>query len=339
MIGAILGCGSSGQAYLAACVELEGLNKIFVFDESANFEINKFTKNSHHTAKIERLKDETFSLVSTCDFVIVSLPNSLHELYVTRIRELSNTNILCEKPFGTGLESSRRLSKMMRKLDVIGFNYRFNPITEKVMRLINNSPLGQMRSFNARFLKSSWKLQNKTGWRRGADEELSGGATNDLSIHFLNLFEYLSGEELNVSSFTGRRYFAKKTVDASSTDDTGWLSGKSCAGTIVNIEASKCCSESDTVVDMTIMFDFGYIKANFSTGKIELKLAGESVLDVSVDFDSTFKNKAGEVSGWNESFYYLLKEWSGLICGKNLSSERLSFAESAIRYQSVLDRF
>jgi xylose dehydrogenase (NAD/NADP) len=142
------------------------------------------------------------------DAVYIPLPNSLHREWTIRAAE-KGKHILCEKPLAMNaaecLEMEAAASQYGVKL-MEAFMYRFHPRTEKVLEMVRNGVLGDLRLIHSAFTFRVTRPENIR-----LNPELGGGALMDVGCYCVNICRTAAGAEpIEVQSFAS---WGKSGVD------------------------------------------------------------------------------------------------------------------------------
>jgi len=159
-------------------------NKIIPAINSLDF-ISIDSIGSRITSKAEKWAKEigcnTFGnyedvISSDIDCVYISLPDGLHEEWSIKAAE-AGLHVLCEKSSTTTYDSAKRMidasnSANTRILEC--FSFRFHPQHSKVLELIQNNEVGQIKNFVGNFGYPKPDINNIR-----LKKELGGGILND----------------------------------------------------------------------------------------------------------------------------------------------------------------
>ena len=130
------------------------------------------------------------------DAIYVSLPNSLHVEWSIRALE-AGKHVLCEKPL------DRRPAEVERAFDAAeragrilmeGFMYRHHPQTRRVVELVDEGAIGELRLVRSAFSFSLTDLGNVR-----MRPELDGGALMDAGCYCVSGSRLLAGEPEHVA--------------------------------------------------------------------------------------------------------------------------------------------
>ncbi|MFZ3067010.1 MAG: Gfo/Idh/MocA family oxidoreductase [Gammaproteobacteria bacterium] len=123
------------------------------------------------------------------DAIYIGLPNHLHKEWIMRAA-VAGKHILCEKPFVTSLEEAQEAFAVVKKANVFcleALMYRHHPVTLKLIELIKNKALGEIKRFNAIYTADIAALANTT----------AGGSILNLGCYPVSLIRLLAGSAHN----------------------------------------------------------------------------------------------------------------------------------------------
>lgn len=126
------------------------------------------------------------------DAIYNPLPNNLHAEWTIRALEAGKP-VLCEKPFTATAAEAEQVAEVSRHTGVLvceAFMYRFHPMYDRLVELINAGEIGEVVSIHAKF---GFALENKLDIRKQA--ELAGGSLMDVGCYCVNFARRIAGEE------------------------------------------------------------------------------------------------------------------------------------------------
>lgn len=136
------------------------------------------------------------------DAVIISTPTDTHGKIALDCLE-NKTNILIEKPVARNLKEAKEISnaaKKVKKIAMVGMNYRFRPDIMLIRSIVNSGELGDIFYINCSWLRKKSSLQK---WFM--NKNLSGGGVIiDLGIVILDLALWMLGD--NIYSVSVQKY-------------------------------------------------------------------------------------------------------------------------------------
>jgi D-xylose 1-dehydrogenase (NADP+, D-xylono-1,5-lactone-forming) len=125
------------------------------------------------------------------DAVYIALPNALHVEWAVRALE-AGKHVLSEKPLTRDPREAERAFDAAERAGRIlmeGFMYRHHPQTKRLVQLVRDGELGELRLVRSHF---SFTLDRPRDVRW--DRDLGGGSLLDLGCYCTNLMRTLAGE-------------------------------------------------------------------------------------------------------------------------------------------------
>ena len=125
------------------------------------------------------------------DAVYIALPNALHVEWAVRALE-AGKHVLSEKPLTRDPREAERAFDAAERAGRIlmeGFMYRHHPQTKRLVQLVRDGELGELRLVRSHF---SFTLNRPRDVRW--DRDLGGGSLLDLGCYCTNLMRTLAGE-------------------------------------------------------------------------------------------------------------------------------------------------
>jgi D-xylose 1-dehydrogenase (NADP+, D-xylono-1,5-lactone-forming) len=129
------------------------------------------------------------------DAVYISLPNTMHREWSIRAVE-AGKHVICEKPFSrrvSDVEAAFDAAKHAGRFLTEAFMYRHNPQTKRVVELIGEGAIGELRVIRSTF---SYSLYETDNIRLRTDVE--GGSLMDVGCYCISGSRLLGGEPENV---------------------------------------------------------------------------------------------------------------------------------------------
>jgi len=126
------------------------------------------------------------------DAVYIPLPNSLHREWVIRAAH-AGKHILCEKPLGLTAAECHEMSAAAATNNVTfmeAFMYRFHPRTERVLEMVKDGVVGELKMIRSVF---TFRLTNADNIRLQPD--LGGGSLMDVGCYCINVSRTMVGQE------------------------------------------------------------------------------------------------------------------------------------------------
>ena len=127
------------------------------------------------------------------DAVLVALPNEFHAV-VAAAAVSSGRHVYLEKPVGItrdDLEKLRRAAATEDVVMMVGFNYRYHPLTRQLQDLVRGGAVGRVVAARSTFGIAG---RNMPAWKRARHS--GGGALLDLASHHFDLIEFIVGRPI-----------------------------------------------------------------------------------------------------------------------------------------------
>ena len=213
----VIGWGFMGKTHTQA------LRSIPLFYPGAGFEIAlrcvcaRHPENAREGARaagFEHATDDYRRLLARDDIDVVSIctPNDQHEaMAVAALR--AGKHVMIDKPLAVTVEGAERIAAEAARSGAftrVMFNSRFLPATLRARQLVDEGRIGNVLTFNARYLHSgSIDPDKPIGWKQQAQ----GGVLLDLGSHALDLLTWLAGYPRRVFGSTFTLYGDRPTRD------------------------------------------------------------------------------------------------------------------------------
>lgn len=126
------------------------------------------------------------------DAVYIPLPNSLHREWTIKAAE-AGKHVLCEKPLGMTENECREMSAAAEENGVRfmeAFMYRFHPRTERILEMLQNGTIGDLKMIHSTFTFRLTRPDN-IRWL----PEFGGGALMDVGSYCINASRTMAGAE------------------------------------------------------------------------------------------------------------------------------------------------
>ena len=188
---ALVGCGSLGRlVHLPILASLPGTRLVAVADPDAR----ALASAEQAAPSAARFSDHRELLTrGDVDAVVVALPTALHASAGIDVLA-AGKHLYLEKPIAATMPDGERLVDCWRasgRIAVVGFNYRFHPLYQRLRTLLRDGAIGSIVAMRTVFAAPTdtlptWKTRRDTG----------GGALLDLGIHHIDLTRFLLGREI-----------------------------------------------------------------------------------------------------------------------------------------------
>ena len=149
------------------------------------------------------------------DIVYIASPVFAH-LEQVRLCAKYHKDVFCEKPLGLSVEEAEEMVRVCREAGIhagAAFMMRFGTLHMQLRSMIKAGSFGKIIS--ARAQQVFWYPENPKAWRQ-VKALGGGGALMDVSVHNIDLIEYLVGSRTaSVTGFTETRTFSYDSDDTS----------------------------------------------------------------------------------------------------------------------------
>lgn len=179
--------------------------------------------------------------------VNITTPNNLH-LDIVKAAAAAGKHIMCEKPVGRYPQETAEIVALAREAGVltfVGLNYRWVPLIQHLVKLIQDGQLGDLTHFRGRFF--SMYGSNPYGlmsWR--FDKDIAGlGAMGDIMAHTADMAIFIAGPIRRVLS-TAHTFIKERPLPipgkgthysvGSPDDPTGTVTNEDYVGALVEFE-------------------------------------------------------------------------------------------------------
>ena len=205
---ALIGVGKMGMSHLAIANQTPGIEVVAVCDTSKIL-LRFIDKNmSFKTYTDYKKMIEEIDL----DGIMVLVPNAFH-FDIAKYCIEKEINLFVEKPFTLTYKDSKTLVDLAQAHNIkgqVGYVNRFNPIFEKVKKLLDNNVIGDISNYINRMTGGVILKENK-GWRN--DYSKGGGCLFDYGPHCFDLSTYFFGTDVKVESSVLKKVFSTSVDD------------------------------------------------------------------------------------------------------------------------------
>jgi len=206
---ALIGIGKMGMSHLAIANMTPGIEVEAICDTSKPLLrfIEKNTKFAGYT-DYKKMIDEV-----ALDGIMVLVPNAFHFDLAKYCIE-KGIDLFVEKPFTLGYTDSKILVDLANDKNVkgqVGYVNRFNPIFQRVKKLLESNVIGEVNNYVNRMTGGVILKENNKGWRN--DYNKGGGCLFDYGPHCFDLSTYLFGTNVKVQSSVLKRVFSTAVDD------------------------------------------------------------------------------------------------------------------------------
>jgi UDP-N-acetyl-2-amino-2-deoxyglucuronate dehydrogenase len=203
---AIVGCGGMAQHYLTVYRDLDWVHVTACID--TNPEVAKRAAQMLRAALATT--DLKAALSPSNDAVIINTPNHFHREQAIAAME-AGKHVLLQKPVSASLADAEAIAQVASRSNVISglyMSYFDQPLVHDIRDLVRSGIIGDPVHFYGRLMHkggltlSAQALSGNRSWRASV-EETGGGCFIQLAVHYLRLFQWMSGcHVVNVTAIT-----------------------------------------------------------------------------------------------------------------------------------------
>lgn len=206
---ALIGIGKMGLSHLAIANQTPGIEVSAICDTSKQLmrAIEKNTKFVCYTDSEKMIREIPL------DGVMILVPNLYHFDLVKCCLE-KGIHVFVEKPFTLSYKDSKYLvdlAKMKNVKGQVGYVNRFNPVFQRVKKLLDQNVIGEVSNYDNRMTGGVILKDGGKGWRN--DYTKGGGCLFDYGPHCFDLSTYFFGTDVQVKSSVLKRIFSSSVDD------------------------------------------------------------------------------------------------------------------------------
>ena len=266
----VIGWGFMGKTHTQA------LRSIALYYPGIDFEVSLKCVCARHLEKareaarlagFESYTDDYRELLARPDIQVVSIctPNDQHEeMAIAAIR--AGKHVYIDKPLAVTGDSADRIARATAQSGVFTrmvFNNRYSPAMLRARQLVDEGRIGEVLTFNARYLHSGSIDPNKPiGWK----QQMQGGVLLDLGSHALDLLTWLIGYPARVFCKTHTLYGDRPTREGSRetalSEDHVAMILEMKNGAVGCVEASKIATGSNDELTIEVRGTKGALRWN-----------------------------------------------------------------------------
>ncbi|HEV2447091.1 MAG TPA: Gfo/Idh/MocA family oxidoreductase, partial [Candidatus Sulfopaludibacter sp.] len=192
---AMVGCGGMAAHYLAVYHDLDWVRAVSCVDTNAD--------NAWRAAEIlgcPAASDFSAALAPEVDVVVISTPNSAHRVQAVAAIE-AGKHVLLQKPVAATLADAKAIAAAaVQSNRTVGLymSYFDQPLIHDLRDMVRAGWLGGLVHGYARLMHkggmmwSNEALAGRPTWR-GTLEGTGGGCFIQLAVHYIHIFEWISG--------------------------------------------------------------------------------------------------------------------------------------------------
>lgn len=206
---ALIGIGKMGISHLAIANQTPGIEVKAICDTSKpvlRF-LEKNTKFKGYTDYKKMIKEIPL------DGIMILVPNAFHFDLVKYCIE-KGIHVFVEKPLTLSYKESNLLNELADRHNVkgqVGYVNRFNPIFQRVKKLLNENVIGEISNYINSMTGGVILKKNSKGWRN--DYGKGGGCLFDYGPHCFDLSTYFFGTNVEVQSAMLKKVFSTEVDD------------------------------------------------------------------------------------------------------------------------------
>lgn len=147
------------------------------------------------------------------DAVFIATPSKYHAEMVRAALD-ANLHVFCEKPFCLDAAEGQKLAALAeskKRVNQVGYHYRFVGVFHELKRLIEANVLGQIHHIRAEAYGPVVLRPKGSTWRASKVE--GGGCLYDYACHAIDLVQYFVGRPEQVSGTVLNRVFSRDVED------------------------------------------------------------------------------------------------------------------------------
>lgn len=206
---ALIGIGKMGVSHLAILNQTPGIEITALCDTSKPL-IRLIEKNTNFKCYTDYKK---MIQENDLDGIMILVPNAFH-YEIAKYCINRGIHIFIEKPFTLNYDDSQELVELAKRNQVkgqVGYVNRFNPIFQRVKKLLDNNIIGDIGNYINSMTGGVILKENNKGWRN--DYAKGGGCLFDYGPHCLDLSTYLFGSDVEVTSSVLKKVFSTNVDD------------------------------------------------------------------------------------------------------------------------------
>lgn len=205
----LIGIGKMGLSHLAIANQTPGIEVKAICDTSKQLirAIEKNTKFVCYTDSEKMIKEVPL------DGVMILVPNAYHFDLVKYCIE-KGIHVFVEKPFTLSYKDSKYLVDLAKTKNVkgqVGYVNRFNPVFQRVKKLLDQNVIGEVSNYVNRMTGGVILKESSKGWRN--DYKKGGGCLFDYGPHCFDLSSYFFGTDVQVQSSVLKKVFSTAVDD------------------------------------------------------------------------------------------------------------------------------
>lgn len=188
----IVGAGFGGQVHLPAWRGLPGIDVVAVADSGSGAAARL---DGDHAAC-----GDWRDLVARDDIDVVDVatpPAAQREIVLAVLAR--NRHVVCEKPFGAGLDDAEAMVKAAAggRVAAVGYQFRFEPAFQALRRCLRNGAVGSLERIDVRWMTGG-RADPARPWGFQHDGAAGGGVGNAFLSHVIDYLLWMTSGRLDV---------------------------------------------------------------------------------------------------------------------------------------------
>lgn len=147
------------------------------------------------------------------DFVVISTPPDSHAAIIRDVID-HNCHFFVEKPLTLSTQESRSMAELCEQaglLNQVGYVNRFCETFAKVEQLLQQSIIGEVKSFSSEMYSATMTKESSGGWR--SQSKAGGGCLYEMASHAIDLATYYFGAPAAVKGSVLQSIYSAETED------------------------------------------------------------------------------------------------------------------------------
>lgn len=132
------------------------------------------------------------------DLIDICAPIFLHVRFIKEAVK-AGIPVICEKPLARTLAEAQEIIGLDHKIGII-HQFRFNPKMIKLKKEIESGKYGEIRLVTSNYYR--YRSEDYYGSWEGNKDLAGGGAVLNVTIHYLDLMQWIFGEPLEIYGFS-----------------------------------------------------------------------------------------------------------------------------------------
>ena len=205
----LIGIGKMGLSHLAIANQTPGIEVKAICDTSKQL-MRAIEKNTNFVCYTD---SEKMIREVPLDGVMILVPNAYHYEIAKYCIE-KGIHVFVEKPFTLSYKDSKYLVDLAKINNVkgqVGYVNRFNPVFQRVKKLLDQNVIGEVSNYVNRMTGGVILKESSKGWRN--DYKKGGGCLFDYGPHCFDLSSYFFGTDVIVQSSVLKKVFSTAVDD------------------------------------------------------------------------------------------------------------------------------